>query len=72
MHHLEHDFPVPFTVSRRAWECADDLTRNAPSTGSAALDRWLRDVASRPPECVTWTEAGALFRLHRQHWGVRA
>jgi hypothetical protein len=64
---------VPPIVSRRAWEAALDLGQeHSAAIGSAATWHWLQTVVVyREPELMTWAEAAALFRLHRQFRGVR-
>lgn len=67
-------FPVPECVSRRAWECACELgAEHSSAIGSDAVWHWLQAVvAQRDPRHVTWTECGALFRMHRLLHPVRA
>lgn len=66
--------PVPPELSRRAWDCAFDLGQEHSATiGSDAFWHMLQTiVVHRPPEHLTWTECGLLFRAHRAARPVRA
>ena len=65
---MSGSIPVPGIVARRAWECALDML-DQPIGPAAAF---IRCAAAFGPERLTWTECGALFRLHRLHYVERA
>jgi len=63
--------PVPHQVARRAWECAYDLVAEF----SHRLQQYEREVCAwvvaKGSQRITWREAKAMFRLHRNIVGVR-
>ncbi|WP_188904148.1 hypothetical protein [Caldovatus sediminis] len=68
---LEQIVPVPYQIQRRAWECAWDIC--CTSDQRANRDALLLAIRAYngPVERITWAQAGALLRLHRELWPRR-